>query len=220
MFAAGEPPLEITESLHRLKNPPFRHLVADKNGIVLQAAGEFVVGDKLSREQMKTCLPIYVNESVVYAKSIGDANITAEDRVYLEAVKEALINGASLSLICSLVLGLSFGNSLSRTLNTLTRAIRKLKESSEEVHHVSVSSNDELGELAESFNEMNMELACAHRQLRELSTKDPLTNLYNRRYFNEQAKNQLEQSARYAQPLSIMIGDLDHFKLINDMYSP
>jgi two-component system cell cycle response regulator len=54
--------------------------------------------------------------------------------------------------------------------------------------------------------------------LLELSIKDELTGLYNRRYFRERADHFYKQANRYQQPLSIMLGDIDFFKRINDTY--
>lgn len=50
--------------------------------------------------------------------------------------------------------------------------------------------------------------------IEKLSQTDPLTNLWNRRSFNEQVQSlQLQQT-----PFAIIILDLDHFKMINDKY--
>lgn len=46
---------------------------------------------------------------------------------------------------------------------------------------------------------------------------DPLTNIYNRRYFDEQAKKMVEKATENHQQLALMMVDLDHFKEINDM---
>ncbi|WP_431811115.1 tetratricopeptide repeat-containing diguanylate cyclase [Lysinibacillus sp. FW12] len=46
---------------------------------------------------------------------------------------------------------------------------------------------------------------------------DPLTNIYNRRYFDEQAAKMVEKAAERNQQLALMMVDLDHFKEINDM---
>ena len=45
---------------------------------------------------------------------------------------------------------------------------------------------------------------------------DPLTGLYNRRFFFKQAECLLSQSMRDKSTLCIMMLDLDHFKQIND----
>ena len=55
----------------------------------------------------------------------------------------------------------------------------------------------------------------AEDKLRYLSTHDALTDLYNRAYF-EQALVKLEQDGQF--PVSIIIGDIDHFKNMNDLH--
>ncbi|MBI4746567.1 MAG: diguanylate cyclase [Deltaproteobacteria bacterium] len=51
-----------------------------------------------------------------------------------------------------------------------------------------------------------------------LSIKDELTGLYNRRFFFETLEKEIAQAQRYGKPLSIAILDIDHFKKINDTY--
>ena len=45
---------------------------------------------------------------------------------------------------------------------------------------------------------------------------DELTGLYNRRYFKEALSREMERSARFSQPFSLLILDIDHFKDYND----
>ena len=54
--------------------------------------------------------------------------------------------------------------------------------------------------------------------LAEQATRDPLTKLYNRRYFNETLTDQIAVATRYNRPLSLLLLDLDHFKKINDTH--
>ncbi len=55
-------------------------------------------------------------------------------------------------------------------------------------------------------------------QLRELATRDSLTDCINRRYFMEIAAKELERADRYGNNVSIAMLDVDHFKDINDKY--
>jgi diguanylate cyclase (GGDEF)-like protein len=52
--------------------------------------------------------------------------------------------------------------------------------------------------------------------LKELSITDPLTELYNRRYFEERLIEELNRSERHLLPFSLAIIDIDDFKLFND----
>jgi diguanylate cyclase (GGDEF)-like protein len=54
--------------------------------------------------------------------------------------------------------------------------------------------------------------------LRQQSTSDALTGLYNRRYLEESLERELRRSARAKQPLSLVMFDLDHFKTFNDTF--
>lgn len=55
-------------------------------------------------------------------------------------------------------------------------------------------------------------------RIHELATRDPLTGVFNRRHFFALARVELERSARYRHPLSMLMLDADHFKQINDTH--
>ena len=55
-------------------------------------------------------------------------------------------------------------------------------------------------------------------KLREVSIKDELTGLYNRRYFNEVLQNELKRAQRNSNPISLILIDIDYFKSFNDTY--
>lgn len=50
------------------------------------------------------------------------------------------------------------------------------------------------------------------------STIDPLTGLFNVRYFNKIIEEEVDRAKRYKYSISIIFMDLDHFKDINDIY--
>ena len=55
--------------------------------------------------------------------------------------------------------------------------------------------------------------------LRHLSFRDHLTGCYNRRYMEEQLlEREVERASRYPAWLTVIMCDLDHFKVINDTY--
>lgn len=55
-------------------------------------------------------------------------------------------------------------------------------------------------------------------ELRPLADQDELTDLFNRRYFNAEAKRQISAWRRFRNPLSLIMLDIDHFKEINDVH--
>jgi diguanylate cyclase (GGDEF)-like protein/PAS domain S-box-containing protein len=62
------------------------------------------------------------------------------------------------------------------------------------------------------------QLASANRRLEILAAQDGLTGLANRRAFDETFARELARAARDAQPLSLLLADVDRFKAYNDTY--
>lgn len=60
--------------------------------------------------------------------------------------------------------------------------------------------------------------ADARAQLAELASTDELTGLPNQRSFNEFVAVEIERARRHGRPLSLVLFDLDHFKLVNDTH--
>ncbi len=55
-------------------------------------------------------------------------------------------------------------------------------------------------------------------QLQEQAIRDPLTGVFNRRYFAEALDREIARAARENAPFSLIILDVDHFKRVNDAY--
>lgn len=58
----------------------------------------------------------------------------------------------------------------------------------------------------------------AEKKVLELSIRDPLTNIYNRRYIFERIREIKEKYRRTKEEFSVAVVDIDHFKKINDKY--
>ncbi len=63
-----------------------------------------------------------------------------------------------------------------------------------------------------------VKLAASFAALRQLATVDPLTGLLNRREFDRILQDEHERAVRFAQPLGLLLLDLDHFKQVNDTH--
>lgn len=70
----------------------------------------------------------------------------------------------------------------------------------------------------ERIAEMRDQLSRLNAELEALSQLDSLTQIYNRRTFNELAQQQWALAKRHQQPISALMIDVDHFKLFNDHY--
>jgi diguanylate cyclase (GGDEF)-like protein len=213
--------------------PPFRFILTDPDYRVLLGAGQFQPGEPLPEKLRQSSRPIVVNgRAVAYMSSEGVLTPTPQEQQYMDAVGFSLYAGAAAAAVLALGLGILLSRGLTRSVSTLTDAVRAMHQG-ELRQKVPVRGQDEVAELAAAFNEMSEQLAQKHEelqashqtivhqaeQLRELSVRDALTQLYNRRHFDEQATTLYNQAVRHKRPLALAICDIDHFKQINDKYS-
>ena len=76
----------------------------------------------------------------------------------------------------------------------------------------------ELRELKDHYRETARELKAARERMKQLSITDDLTETHNYRYFMESLDLELRRAKRYEYPISLMMLDIDHFKIYNDTY--
>lgn len=63
-----------------------------------------------------------------------------------------------------------------------------------------------------------IEASRLHQAAEEMSVTDALTGLANRRQLDRDLPAEVERATRYGRPLTVLFGDLDHFKQLNDRY--
>lgn len=63
-----------------------------------------------------------------------------------------------------------------------------------------------------------LELEKANKTLQLLTLKDPLTGLWNRRYYDETIWREWNRCLRYNRPISLLMIDIDYYKNFNDCY--
>ena len=73
-----------------------------------------------------------------------------------------------------------------------------------------------LQQAKEAAEQANAALQHANAELAKIATTDVLTGIWNRRHFLEMASTLKSQASRHGHPLSLLLLDIDHFKLIND----
>ena len=89
----------------------------------------------------------------------------------------------------------------------VTRDIRERK------HHEA-----QLQQAREAAEAANRALQSANDELHRLATTDRLTGIWNRAHFDEVAAQETARAARYGEPLSLLLFDIDYFKAINDTH--
>jgi two-component system, sensor histidine kinase LadS len=108
----------------------------------------------------------------------------------------------------------------------LSRKVSKAREEKlmvqEQMLDVQRRANEDLElRVLERTNELERamnNLEFANKELSKMSFTDPLTKVYNRRYFDNILSGEIKRASRTGQPLSVAIVDLDHFKLVNDTH--
>jgi len=162
-------------------------------------------------------------------------------RIVLQSDRDELMQRLlSFSLVSLIIL---FGSSFlaffisSRLQRLVSQPILDIVEtmravSSEKIYSLRVAkqSEDELGALAQGFNEMLEQIQLrdtalekelvvrkrAEEQIRRLAYYDSLTGLPNRTFFRELMSKALAQAVRHKHTMAVMFLDLDNFKRIND----
>jgi diguanylate cyclase (GGDEF)-like protein len=65
---------------------------------------------------------------------------------------------------------------------------------------------------------MALENARLYETARNLADRDPLTGFVNHRYLHERLSEEIVRAVRHREPLSVLMLDLDDFKLVNDTF--
>lgn len=81
-----------------------------------------------------------------------------------------------------------------------------------------ITSEVEIEFTNKKLKQLNSEFEKAQQELTRLASTDPLTELYNRRYFSKISESMFKLAARQQAPLSVVLLDADNFKHINDTY--
>jgi diguanylate cyclase (GGDEF)-like protein len=113
--------------------------------------------------------------------------------------------------------------------NNFTLTASKRTDEVGVIHNAIISMVNKINTYATLLDEMNYSLALkvqertkelqeANAQLQELSLTDPLTQLSNRRGLEIHIQNLWELAKRNSVAISIIMCDIDHFKMVNDTY--
>ena len=228
--ALTPPPPQAGTNPHK---GPFRFYLFDPAYHALLSLPPYQAGDLIRPEDREHAIPILLEgQLIAYSLPQGKINYTDMDLNYLAAMRESLMVGVTVGLALTLLLGIFLSNRLSRSLRHLTHAVDAMGQGALR-QQVPVESHNEVGVLAQAFNRMSDEIAQQYEDLRtshaqieamatqmqELSLRGALTGLHNRRHFDAQCAQLFAGSQRYGRPLSVMIGDIDHFKSVNDRFS-
>jgi two-component system, OmpR family, sensor histidine kinase BaeS len=191
-----------------------------RDGRVIIPGGGFERGQIILPNVLGRGTPIEVDGLTVgYLLSTGapPAQRAIEEQ-YLERVNLSLLAAALGGVVLALFLGLFVARTLTRPLRELTSATRSLARG--DLHQrVAVKTTDEIGELAQAFNQMSADLAQAQQARKQMTAdiahdlRNPLTVLGG--YLESLADGKLKPSS---ERFAVMQAEVAHLqRLVDDL---
>ncbi len=120
-------------------------------------------------------------------------------------------------VLISAYLFVGFYLSSKRSIGSLVSAAHSVAEGNLDAP-VEVSTKDEMLELADMMDSMRIQLKERQQELVLMTITDGLTQIRNRKYFNEELSRCMNNQRRSASPVSLLLIDVDHFKKLNDNF--
>ena len=146
--------------------------IADANGTIVFSGRRENIGQKVSASELKMGAPLKVNDQTVgwllFTPALDRLNPTAPEARFLNNVTQATIFSAAGAALIALILGGILAYTMTRSLRELTAATQQLAKG-KLGQKVKVRSRDELGTLADSFNQMSTELERSNELRRQMT---------------------------------------------------
>lgn len=133
--------------------------------------------------------------------------------LYVFPILLILIEGVNIIHLINLLVLIFIYKILSIYIQTFIKSEQLLLKEKE----INVILEEKIKQRTKEITDKNAELEIKNKRLDFLSNKDTLTNLYNRRFFMDNIKNELD-SLNPLESVALFYMDLDRFKTINDMY--
>jgi diguanylate cyclase len=110
----------------------------------------------------------------------------------------------------------SFSDALSKQAHTreLRALVGEILDATRQMQRRTLQMEAQLGRTSRQIDGLRTDLASAQRE----ASIDSLTGIANRKYFDHELRAAADDAAASAQPLSLLLGDIDHFKQFNDTF--
>jgi signal transduction histidine kinase len=148
----------------------------DENRVVVYGGVRYRTGQKLPQQPGESSAPVTVNGTTVgwvlfenYRENTMPFPESPES-LFLKNINQAIFYGALGAIALALLLGVLLARTIARPIHDLTEATQVIAQG-QLGHQVPVRTKDEIGRLAESFNQMSSDLANSV-QLRRQMTAD------------------------------------------------
>lgn len=142
-------------------------LLMDSNGDIIAASNSAYIGKTIPEDSIKHRLPLKVNDSIVGTLIMVNNQRGEWEKEYINSVNKATLWAAVVASVIALIFGIIISRHLIRPISMLTLAAKRLANR-ELGYRAAVSTGDEIGELASSFNNMAESLELNERLRRNL----------------------------------------------------
>ena len=145
--------------------------LADPNGIVLVSIDrDYPEGSMASQASLAYGVNVVVDGKVVGTILMEHIRpfLTPEESMFLDRMNMAVIYGAIFAGFVALIMGIVLATTLVKPIRALTMAAQNISEGKLE-QEVIVPSRDEIGQLADSFNQMSREVARVNKLRRQMT---------------------------------------------------
>lgn len=224
---------ELAEVLQQITNTQITFVAHDKSGDILvvssstdllEAGIQQAVGDEPSLYRWLADVNLRGNWIDLLNQDAFDDAKDMQLHVLLSAsIEEAsqpfaplqrqLIIFATLTLLAAIAVALLTGRQVVKPVRLLAQASQRVALGRYD-QQVPYQASDELGQLADSFNQMQSAISEREIQISYQSNHDLLTDLPNRRYLGRYSKALILER----RPFDLVVINLDSFKEINDMF--
>lgn len=238
-------PLDVVNKLQRegrLHNYPVKELATNESKLkqALDNKNLYLIASLKGTGNQVNLIAIahlkYKPWSVLFAQPLTIALAPVEKQI-----RDAMFLFAFIASVVTII-AFAIGQLLTKPIIYLTNIVFQFTAGNLDIR-AKISSKDEIGQLAKSFNNMALQLQTsletlehrvqertaelviakekvenANQKLEQLVNIDGLTQVANRRCFDVRLQAEWKRLAREQQPLSLILCDVDKFKLYNDYY--
>jgi signal transduction histidine kinase len=152
--------------------PPQFFALANVDGVIVSGGGPFHVGDQANPSEIERGVAVVIGDERVGTLLQGSPppQLDPREQLYIDRTNQALLIGAIGASVIALLIGVLLSRQFLRPLAELRGAIAAMRHGDLN-QQVQVRTRDELGELAEAFNDMSAQVHRAN-QLRQQMTAD------------------------------------------------
>ncbi len=128
----------------------------------------------------------------------------------------AILIASSLALLLAFLILAWLQHSITSPLSRLVALMHSVSDDKDYSVRSLDTGKDEIGYLADGFNQMLEKIDAHDHKLRRIAHYDNVTALPNRHYFNQRLEDAIDEAAQNGEHVGVLFIDLDNFKVVND----